>query len=341
MSLNTTVVPRGAAYYPVNSCSEPRKYAFLLVPGFTLLAFSSALEPMRIANQLSQKALYQWQLISEDGNPVTSSSGVPVIVDGSIADVDRGSRLFICSGNLTHEPAKPKIVEAVRRHYVFGGTVGGICTGTIALAHAGLLKTGEFTLHWENQPAFIERFPSLVPSSQQFEVFDRVITCGGGAASTDLMLSIIAKDHSSDFAAIVSEMCLRHVLIGNERSQRSSLGAVTQTRNPALMSIVGLMLTHLEDILSMDDLASAAGYSRRHIERLFKITVGSTPANYYRKLRLDHARNLLSTTDMTLQEIAVATGFDGVPYFSRAFRLQFGEAPSRIAYHRRFGGVAP
>ena len=338
MPQNPTIVPPGAAYFAVPGSAGPQKYAFLLVPGFTLLAFSSAVEPMRIANQLSQKPLYQWTLLSEDGNPVTSSSGVPVVVNGKVGDIDRDTRLFVCAGNLVRAPAAPRIVEAVKRHHVHGGTVGGICTGAIALAHAGLLTPGQFTLHWENQPAFIEEFPELSPTRRQFELAGRVITCGGGAAATDLMLSIIGTEHGNDFAALVSEMCLRHVMVGTERSQRSSLGAVTQTRNPGLMAIVGLMLTHLEDLLSMDELAQAAGYSRRHIERLFKKSVDMTPAHFYRKLRLDHARNLLSTTDMTLQEIAVATGFEDVAHFSRAFRAQFGAPPSQIAHHRRGRG---
>lgn len=335
MPTSATLVPQGAAYYPVAADDAPRKYAFLLLPGFTLLAFSSALEPMRIANQLSQKPLYQWQLLSETGDPVTSSSGVPVIVDGRIGDLDRDTRLFVCAGNLTREPARTRIVAAVKRHHLHGGTVGGICTGAIALAHAGLLTADRFTLHWENQPAFAEGFPDLPPTGRQFEIFGRIITCGGGAAATDLLLSIIAEDHGADFAAIVSEMCLRHVMVGEERSQRSSLGAVTQSRNPALMSITGLMLTHLEDILSMDELAAAAGYSRRHVERLFKTVVGVPPSTYYRKLRLDHARNLLSTTDLSLHDIAFATGFEGVSSFSRAFHTQFGERPSLIASRRR------
>lgn len=338
MSLQETLVPSGAAYFPVADPGVTRKYAFLAVPGFTLLAFSSAVDTLRIANQLSQKPLYQWRVLSEDGKPVPSSSGVPIVVDGPITDLDRDTSLFVCSGNRAEAALRPRVVAAAARHHRFGGTVGGICTGAITLARAGLLTSGRFTLHWENQPAFLEGFPDLTPTQSQFEVESRVITCGGGAAATDMMLSMIAQHHGGDFAAIVSEMCLRHVMIGTDKAQRSSLGAITQTRNPTLITIAGLMADHLEDTLSMDALAQAAGYSRRHIERLFKDALNLTPGAYYRKIRLDRARNLLSTTDMSLSEIAVACGYETVSQFSKAFRAQFRCAPSRLGHRRRSTG---
>lgn len=330
-----TLIPSGAAYFPVASAGETRRYAFLVVPGFTLLAFSSAVDTLRIANQLSQKPLYQWQILSQNGLPVASSSGVPVVVDAALEQLDRDTGLFICAGNDVSAAMQRHVTSLVQRHHRFGGTVGGICTGAYALAQAGLLAGGKFTLHWENQPGFLERFPELLPTQSQFEIDGRVITCGGGAAATDMILSIIARDFGDDFAAAVSEMCLRHVMIGTERSQRSSLGAVTHSRNPALMAIVRLMSDHMEDILPIDELAAAAGYSRRHIERLFKSSLGVTPGGYYRKLRLDHARNLLSTTDMSLTQIAAATGFETSSYLSKAFRAQFGCPPSRVGHRKR------
>ena len=334
-STQQILVPHGAAHFPLAAPGPTRRYAFLLVPDFTILAFSSAIDTLRIANQLSQRPLYHWTVYSADGAPVASSSGVCVVVDGAMEEVGRDVALFVCAGNDIDAPCAPGVVAAVARHHRFGGMVGGLCTGALALARAGLLSSGRFTLHWENQPAFVERFPHLQPTPHQFEVDDRVITCGGGAAATDMILSMIARDHGAAFATAVSEMCLRHVMIGTERSQRSSIGAVAYSRNPALIAIVGLMTDHLEDTLSMDELATAAGYSRRHIERLFVTSLGMTPAAYYRKLRLDQARNLLSSTEMGLLEIAMATGFGNVSHLSKAFRARFGCPPSQIGHRRR------
>ena len=330
MSDFETLVPIGAAHFPVKDPGPTRRYAFVLVPGFTLLAFSSAVEPLRIANQLSQQPLYKWQVLSETGGPVLSSSGIPVGASGGLDALARDARLFICAGNPPMAAASPAVVGTVQRHHRFGGQVGGICTGAVALAQAGLIEGRRFTLHWENQPGFVETFPALNPSINRFEVDGRLMTCGGGAASTDMMLSVIAQDHGAEFAAMVSEMCLRTVMVGVEAEQRSSVAALMSSRNPVLVATITLMNRHIEDPLTMDSIARATGYSRRQLERLFRDATGKAPAEFYRGLRLDRGRNLLGTTNMTLQEIATACGFESVSHFSRRFRERFGAAPSKL-----------
>ncbi len=330
MSHDEPLVPRGAAFCPVPKLGPTRNYAFALVPGFTLLAFSSAVEPLRIANQLSQHPLYHWRVLSASGQAVVSSAGIPVGVDGRFDPQDKATRMFVCAGNPQMAAADPAVVTLIQRHHRFGGVVGGICTGAIALAKAGLLEGRRFTLHWENQPGFIETFPDLVPTLNRFETDDRLLTCGGGAASTDMMLSHIAEDHGAGFAAMVSEMCLRTVMPGVNSEQRSSLAALMSSRNPVLVATITLMNRHIDEPLSMDELAQAAGYSRRHLERLFRDAVGKTPGDFYRGLRLDRARNLLSTTDLTLMEVSIACGFSTVSHFSKSFRARFGTAPTKL-----------
>lgn len=341
MPTDDTIVPLGAAYYPVPAGSPTRSYAFLLVPGFTLLAFSSAVEPLRIANQLSQQPLYRWQLMSESGAPVASSSGISVCVDGPIGTMDRATRAFVCAGTPPTAALAPKVVGAIQRHARFGGAVGGICTGAVALAAAGLLEGHPFTLHWENQPTFREDFPALCPSANRFEISGPVMTCGGGAAATDMMLSLIAEDHGAEFSAMVSEMCLRKVMVGIEKEQRSSLSVLIRSRNPGLLNIVTLMNAHIEDPLTLDDLSRVAGYSRRHIERMFLSVLGETPGEFYRGIRLDHGRTLLSTTDMGLLEVALACGFGSVAHFSKSFKARFGTAPTKFNRTIRSARKAP
>ncbi len=324
------LVPEGAAYFPVPNPGTTRNYAFVLVPGFTLLAFSSAVEPLRIANQLSQCPLYRWDVLSETGGPVASSSGITVGTARLPEAFNRDTRAFVCSGNPPSAAGKPPIVAMLQRHHRFGGMVGGICTGAVALARAGLLKDRRFTLHWENQPGFIETFPQFTPTENRFEADGRVMTCGGGAASTDMMLSVIANDHGYDLATMVSEMCLRTVMAGVVPEQRSSIAAVMQLRNPLLAGLIKTMNDHLDDPILMRDLARAAGYSRRHLERLFLTSLGKSPGEFYRDLRLDRGRNLLITTDMTLLEISAACGFASVAHFSKCFKDRFGAAPTKL-----------
>jgi AraC family transcriptional regulator, carnitine catabolism transcriptional activator len=325
------LIPHGAAHFaPARVPATPKRFVFLLCPSFTFLAFASALEPLRIANQLSQRALFHWTAVSVDGQPVPSSSGVAVQVDAALAPFDREDTLIVCAGNQPSSAMEGAIVAAVQRHLRHGGRIAGLCTGAFALARAGLLDGRRFTLHWENQPAFCEAFPDLTPSGNKFEIDGPVITCGGGAAATDLMLELISRAHGEGFASVVSDMCLRRVSLGQDPAQRSSISVVTQARHPGLTAIVELMKQHLEEPLSMEDLAERVGYSRRQVERLFRQTMNETPAKFYSNLRLDHARALLSGTDLSLSEVSVACGFETKSHFSKAFAKRFGVPPSRI-----------
>lgn len=325
------LVPSGAAYFDVGvQSASTKRFVFLLVPSFTLLAFSSAVEPLRIANQLSQKPLYRWTVVSMDGQPVTSSSGVIIQVDAAYAAPSREETLIVCAGNVPSAAGQAPIVAAVRGHFRNGGPVGGLCTGAVALAYAGLLEGRKFTLHWENQPAFVETFPELHPSLNKYEVDERVMTSGGGAAATDLFLDVVAADHGQRFAAVVSDMCLRRVAIGRDMPQRSSLAAVAQVSNPTLSAMVELMKQHREDPMPLDDIAARVGLSRRQMERLFGDILGMPPARFYLNLRLEHARNLLASTEMSLWEVSVACGFSSKHHFSKVFTRRFGTTPGRV-----------
>ena len=104
------------------------------------------------------------------------------------------------------------------------------------------------------------------------------------------------------------------------------------SRNPLLVAVVRLMNQHIEEPLSLDELAETVGYSRRHLERLFLTAVATTPGEFYRGLRLDRGRNLLSTTELSLGEIANACGFESASYFTKRFKIRFGTAPTKLKH---------
>ncbi len=325
-----SVVPSGAAFFPVKGPVKTQLYCFLLLPDFTLLAFTSAVEPLRIANQLSQKPLYQWQVHSEDGSPVSSSSGIEINITGSLSQPPKNQTLVVCSGIKGYGVAAAKTLSILREHNRFGGKLGGICTGAITLARAGLLDRKRFTLHWENQPAFVESFPGLDVSTRIFEIDGDTFTCGGGAAATDLMLRIIALDHGEDFSALVADMCLHGVRRFGQTEQRSAIATAINTRNPRIIQIVKQMYENIEIPLDLGDMSTSVNYSRRQVERQFKKSLGITPWEFYRNIRLDHGWKILAETDMAISEVAIACGFTSATHFTRSFKARFGETPSRL-----------
>lgn len=321
------LVPAGAFSYPVAHPKDTRWFGFLLLPEFTLLAFSAALDPLRIANQLAQKPLYGWVVLSEDGDAVRSSSGIDAGVHGALRDLETDTYLFVCAGNQGTKVATQNVLDSIRRHVRFGGKVGGICTGSSTLARAGVLKNKRFTLHWENQPGFIEAFPDLTPTSHRYEQDGDLLTCGGGAASTEMMISIIAQDYGQDFAIAVSDMCLNGPDISSRTEQRSSIAKAISSRNPRVLGVLRAMYANIEEPLALEDLADLASISRRQMERQFKQLLNEAPAQTYRNIRLDRARSLLMETDLGIMQVAMASGFNSNEVFTRHFQTRYGETP--------------
>lgn len=321
------LVPAGAFTYPVKDPQQTRWFGFLLLPQFTLLAFSAALDPLRIANQLAQKPLYGWLVYSPEGAAVSSSSGIDIGVHASLEDLKPDTYLFACSGNNGSSVASPDVLAHIRRHVRFGGGVGGICTGAATLARAGLLAGKQFTLHWENQPGFSEVFPELSPTPQRFEKDGELFTCGGGAAATEMMISIIAKDYGNDFAIAVSDMCLNGPDITTRNEQRSSIAKAISSRNPRILAVLRAMYDNIEVPLTLDELAEHAQISRRQIERQFKQLLDEAPAQTYRNIRLDRGRTLLMETNLSVMEVAMAAGFNSNAVFTRHYKNRYGESP--------------
>ncbi len=324
-------VPRGSASFKVEGFRQTRAFDFVLLPKLTMLALSAAIEPLRVANQISQKELYRWRTMTRDGAPVKCSNNLTLVPDGALSTPARGARVFICSGVEPNETLDARVSGWAQRMNAFGVPVGGICTGAFTLAKAGLLGNRAFTLHWENHPAFIESFPDSLPSLNLFEIDGELMTAAGGSAPTDLMLTLIERDYGADFALVVSDMCLhgRGQASGASagRPQKTAHSAVFGSRNKHLIGAMQQMQANLEETLGMDEIADLIGISRRQLERSFRSHAGISPSRYYTDLRLSRAYALLSETDLAISEIAAATGFGGTSAFARAFRQKFGTSP--------------
>ena len=325
--ISESFIPKGAASFKINFNGPPKDFYFLLLPKMTLLAFSAAVEPLRIANQVAKKELYRWFTMTEDGAPVTCSNYVTITPDMALQPIPKEAYSFVCSGIEPSSAASEKTTNWLNRQRAFGATVGGICTGTFALAKAGLLKDRKFTLHWENQPSFSEYFPGLEPTPNLYENDDGLITCGGGNAATDMMLDIIETDHGKDLAIIVADMCIHSRSHNQTAPQKSAYSVALGSRNQRLINAMQCMEDNLEEPVDISELAEHVSTSRRQLERLFKKYVLMTPNQFYYELRVSRAHALLNETNMSVTEIAMATGFNSTTQLGKRFKAKFGMSP--------------
>ncbi|MFN3577619.1 MAG: GlxA family transcriptional regulator [Tabrizicola sp.] len=322
------VIPRGVAHVRLDGPVVTRDFAFLVLPRFTLLAFSSAIEPLRIANQLTQAPLYRYRLVSMDGASVESSSGVRVEVDQGLEPLTRDTTAIVCSGTDASLAADRRVLAWLRDHARRGGGLGAVCTGAYTLARAGLLGDDTPAVHWENRPAFRELF-DVEPLEQIYVIGRRHFSCAGGEAGVDLMLALIARDHGQRLADAVAEMCLHSRRREASTTQKKVYPAPMLARHPAVAQVIAAMQANIATPLDRDELARVFGRSPRHLERIFRQVVQETPKGYYLGLRLQEARDLLSDTTMSILEVALATGFNSRSSFSKAFRKRFGHSPAR------------
>ena len=315
---------------------SPQKIALLLIPDFSMMAFTSSVEPLRAANRESGHEHYRWATLSADGGEVTASNGVVVRPSGSVHDEFSADVLFVCAGLRASRFEDERTFGRLRELAHSGMAMGGVCTGPLLLARAQLLKGYRCTIHWENVSAFLESYPQLNITATMYEIDRDRYTCSGGTAPLDMMIYSISLDHGQDLAIRVSEMMLHHVTRHPHDTQRLSVRYRTGISNPKLLGAIAHMEAYLENPVAIPEIAEASGLSKRQLERLFREKLGKTPSRYYLELRLGRARLLLRQTEMPILHVAVASGFRSASYFARCYREYFGHAPKeeRLALER-------
>lgn len=304
----------------------PEPVGFLLIPQFTVIALSSAIEPLRIANRYVTDK-YRWLLLSMDGGPVPDGNGISVNVNMSVRDAGPLGTVLICADLDPDRHATKPLIRWLQKLARQGTHLGGLDTGMQILARGGLLDGYRVTTHWEIIPAFRERFPQILVTPSLFEVDRDRLTCAGGTAAIDMMLYAIEKKHGHDIAIRVSEHCIHERIRGASESQRMTLAERFGVHHPKLLRVLQFMEDNLEEPLHADELAVKVGISVRQLLRLFRDNFQSSPSRFYLRLRLDRARRLMKRTDMSVIEIANACGFRSHSHFTRAYRCEFGHPP--------------
>lgn len=313
---------------------SPTVVTFLLIDAFSMLSVTSAIEPLRGANRLMSQQAYQWRLISHDGNAVTASNGMTVTVEGSLNDILPTDFLFICAGLTADPPYRSKLNAALQRASRSDVILGSLSAGTSILARAGLLNGYSSTIHWEFQPAFAEEFPDLDTSPGLYVIDRDRWTGSGGITGMDMMLRLLERDHGHSLSRHVGNQFQIDQIRNSSVHQRPGHVERLESLPAPLQAAVGLMMENLEEPLKMDELADLSGLNLRRMERLFNSHLDAAPAQFYRRLRLEKARDLLLHTNLPTLEVACLCGFSSSSHFAMAYQRQYGLRPSEARRDR-------
>ncbi|MFD1911943.1 GlxA family transcriptional regulator [Halodurantibacterium flavum] len=308
--------------------APPRRFVFLLLDRFTMLSFAGAIEPLRIANRVSGRKLYEWVLAGE-GTEAVCSNGAAFRLDMQLDEIDREDTVLVCGGVDVQAASTRAVLNWLRREARRGATIGGLCTGSYTVARAGLLDGKRATIHWENQDSFVEEFEEVRLTKSVFVIDGNRLSTAGGTSSIDLMLKLIANDHGEELANTVADQLIYSAIRTDQDTQRLSIPTRIGVRHPKLGQVIQIMEQNIEDPISPATLARDVGMSTRQLERLFRRYLNRSPKRYYMELRLQKARNLLMQTDMSVINVALACGFASPSHFSKCYRSHYNTTPYR------------
>ncbi len=301
----------------------------VVTPHFNVATTMSFLDPFRAANYIEGKSFFHWLIVSERGGPCLASNGV-TIETGTLSDTrGKSPDLVILSSSWTPESFSSAALHAsLWRFARSGSNVGALDTGAFILAEAGLLDGRRATVHYEHLGAFGEKFPDIEVCDDLF-VFDRGrVTCSGGAAAAECALLLLSESRGKGLAnAAAKYLFVQGVRPAGTRQVAESSEPFGRRIPEKLFRAIDLMEKNLEEPLRISEVCRRANVSHRQLDRLFRRHVKTPPSAYYRDIRLDRARGLVTQTELPLLQVALASGFSSQVHFSRAYKARFGISP--------------
>lgn len=316
-----------------------RKVAFLLLPEFSHLGIAAATEPLFVANWLAQDAVFEWKIISADGQPVRASNGRFVPVDGDLGSAAGCKTVFVLASFDPDRSVRERhVIRWLRRLARFGVEIGGLENGSLMLAEAGLLNGHEVAVHWDNIVGFQQHHPKTRAVTQLYVRSGERITCAGASAVLDLMVAWVGWHADAELAGEVAE----HLLLGQPRpartEQRPAARIESSSSDTAVARAQALMQENIDEPLTCREIARRVGLSLRQLERRFRERLRCSLLQQYRRIRIAKAHQLLQQTELSVTEVAFSCGFSSPEYFCRLYRALFGCSPSR---DRRQSTTAP
>lgn len=305
-----------------NIPDKPITITLLLFDKFSNLSLANCIEPLRASNSFFTTPVFQWRFLTLTGDPVNSSSGLPILPDGALVDMKRSDYLIVIASYdfTTHDTPKARI--ALQKSAKLADTVVGLDTGPWIMAAAGLLTGKTATIHWDTFENFAESFP-LVDAQRLRVVQDKNrLTCAGAMSTFDLSLFIINK-HLGHSSKVDIEGFMLH----------SGSGSATQlprktARSPLLNKALDLMHENIESPLTRDELSYRLSCQAKTLDRRCLAEFGAPSGQVYRHIRLSAAQQMVTSTSLSILEVSLRSGFQNPSAMTRAYKSRFGVTPS-------------
>ncbi len=321
---------------------KTKPIGFLVFDGVQPLDLFGPLDAFQEANDVAAKPTkpYSTTIVSKDGLPVVTSSGVTIQAHESIQTCPPLHTLIIPGGSGARNKGFPKdVLEWIALKAPGMRRYGSICTGLFILARTGLLDGQKVTTHWQFINDAQNEFKSLqVVPDQLFVRSGKQFTAAGVTAGIDLALALIDEDLGPSIASDVARQLVVFLKRPGDQRQFSTLLQHQFSTENEFSNLIAWIADNLNGDLSSQNLAERVGLSERQFRRRFAQVFGETPTRRIERLRIEAARNWLSDDGAKIEDIAHELGFATADTFRRSFERLLGIAPS--VYRQRFNRVS-
>jgi len=319
-----------------------RTVAVLAFEGAQGLDISGPIEVFTAAAAIAgpdsdQSQPYRTMVVSADGNDIVTGSGLRVGVDCALVDLDGPIDTLIVPGGFTWPAAAsdPEILAAIADAARRSRRVASVCAGAFLLGAVGLLDGRRATTHWQFVDELATRHPTThVERDPIFVVDGNVLTSAGVTSGIDLALAMVESDLGSTLARQVA----RYLVVFMQRPGGQAQFSVRLRTEPvgksSFRELLDMIAANPAGDYRLPALSARAGYAERHVTRLFAKELNTTPARYVEQVRVEAARLLLETTELSLEAIARQTGLGSVDTLRRAFVREAGITP--LEHRQRF-----
>lgn len=321
---------------------SPRQVVILVYPGVQSLDVTGPLEVFTGARQViaadgRREPSYEIGILSRDGTPLRTSSGMTVTPHAALRDApEQIDTLIVAGGHGCMDAAADTVlIDWITEAASTARRTASVCTGAFLLARAGLLDGRRATTHWASAEELARRHPDVRVDPEPIFLRDgQIWTSAGVTAGMDLALALVEEDLDRDAALTIA----RHLVLflrrpGNQSQFSATLAAQQPAREP-LREAQRLVVEDVTGENSVEAMAVRAHMSPRHFARAFRAETGITPGRYVERVRLEAARRRLEDTADSIATVATACGFGTPETMRRVFLRTLEVGPAE--YRRRF-----
>lgn len=301
--------------------------------GAELIDIACVTSSLHLANALGADPPYEVRLASPGGRAIRCDSGLELRAQARVEARLEPVDTLVVSGGHGHEAAAAdaRLLRHLRRLARQARRVASVCTGATVLAAAGLLDGRCVTTHWRYAARLAECYPRVRVDAGPIFIRDgHVATSGGVTAALDLTLAFVEEDHGPELARRVALGLVTYLQRPGNQAQMSMFTTARRPDDVLVRKVLDHVTAHPDADLGTTALAALAGVSARHLTRLFVAGLGEPPGQAIRRIRLEVAGQLLSTTDLPLGQVARRCGFSTAEALRQAFVSRFGISPSRF-----------